>query len=134
MPINEYQYRLICIDFHWLTLIFIDRHWCQCHKFDLALIGIDQHWSLIQHVLLDAVIHYTAVSIYQSMNNKVANAMGPADSWIHFTQRQILRWASSMPHMWASSHNAKHFSLESDIHILIKWNRMRNRWHLWRKI
>ncbi len=41
---------------HWskmylATLIIIDRHWCQCQKFDPSLIGIYRHWSLIQHVL-----------------------------------------------------------------------------------
>ncbi len=50
--INADQYRSMAdqnsvidqnIDFHGSTLIFIDRHWCQCHKFDPSLIGIDRH-------------------------------------------------------------------------------------------
>ncbi len=45
---------LINIDRHWSTLIFIDRHCDQYIKFDPALIGIDQHRSLKQHVLLCA--------------------------------------------------------------------------------
>ncbi len=34
------------------TLIFIDQHWCQCHRFDPALIDIDWHGLLIQHTLI----------------------------------------------------------------------------------
>ncbi len=50
--IEKYWEILIDIDFHWSALRIIDRHWCQCQKFDPALIGIERHWSLIQHVLL----------------------------------------------------------------------------------
>ena len=58
---NADQSALIRIEKYWLVLhvlIFIDRSWSlltyildKCQKFDLALIGIDWHWSLIQHVL-----------------------------------------------------------------------------------
>ena len=49
--IDQHWEALRSIDQYWSSLIFIDQHCDQYMKFDPALIGIDRHWALIQHVL-----------------------------------------------------------------------------------
>ena len=41
--INADQYRSMPDQIGGIDPKFIDRHWCQCHTFDRASIGIDRH-------------------------------------------------------------------------------------------
>ena len=84
MPINGDQCRSMLdqrlLDRHWTS--FIDRHWCQCQKFDPALIGIDRHWSLKQHVL-----KYISVFSWIPLESRLFLNFNPEScpvcTWIH---------------------------------------------------
>ncbi len=145
MPIIEDQYRLIplsrevliSIDFHWWTLTFHDRHWCQCHKLDPALIEIDWNWSLIQrngHLNFAAwfgekpqILTNVSILMWSFLsNNHTAKSFGvkrrssaqvPRQKWPH----QDWYVCKDLGHIWRISPNHTAKFKRPFLHWFLSW-------------
>ena len=88
---------LIYIDRQWSAMIFIEKHWYQCLEFDCTLIHIDQHCTLIHHVLIYVRLWQVGITLAQYTNiiSLGYNYFEPRESqhiWSSYIKGCSVRW------------------------------------------